>query len=139
MSSTTLGAFRADAESRLKIVDGEAKRTNLEIVVTLTPASQRIDHIHRALETALERESSGGAIVYCTLKRSSEENAQTLADRGPIALHFHSGLSPDRIREIQRSFHYGDNDVVFATNAFGMEIVKPDRAIMSLKPPSGLR
>ena len=125
------GAFRADAESRLKVVDGEAKRANLEIVVTLTSASQRIDHIHRALETALEREGSGGAIVYCTLKRISEEDAQPLADRGLIAQHFRSGLSPDRKREIQRGFDDGDIDVVFATNAFGMGIVKPDvRAVV---------
>ena len=118
--------FERTLESRLKVVDGGAERANLEFVVMLTSASQRIEHIHRTLENALEREGSGGAIVYCTSKRSSEETAQPLADRGLIAHHFHSDLSSGRKREIQRGFHDGDIDVVFATKAFGVGIDKPD-------------
>ena len=116
--------FERTLESRLKVVDGGTERPNLEFVAMPTSASQRIEHIHRALENALEREGSGGAIVYCTTKLSTEETAQAFADRGLIAQHFHFGLSPERKREIQRGFHDGDIDVVVATSAFGMGIDK---------------
>ena len=118
--------FEQTLKSRLEVIDGGAERTNLEFVVMPTSASQRIEHIHRALEDSLGREGSGGAIVYCTTKRSTEETAQALADRGLTAQHFHSGISPERKREIQRGFHEGEIDVVVATNAFGMGIDKPD-------------
>ncbi len=113
--------FERTLESRLKVLDDGTERTNLEFVVMPTSTSQRIEHIHRALENALEREGSGGAIVYCTTKRSTEETAQAFADSGLIAQHFHFGLSPEQKREIKRGFHDGDIDVVVATNAFGME------------------
>ena len=131
--------FERTLQSRLEVVDGGAERTNLEFVVIPTSASQRIEHIHRALADALERERSGGAIVYCTTKRSTEETAQALAARGLVAQHFHSGLSPERKREIQRGFHDGDIDVVVATNAFGMGIDKPDvRAVVHAEIPGSL-
>ena len=131
--------FEQTLQSRLEVIDGGAERRNLEFVVMPTSASQRLEHIHQALEDALRREESGGAIVYCTTKRSTEETAQALADRGLTARHFHSGLSPERKREIQHGFHDGDIDVVVATNAFGMGIDKPDvRAVVHAEIPGSL-
>ena len=78
--------FERTLESRLKVIDGGAERTNLEFVVMLTSASLRIEHIHRALENALERDDSGCAIVYWTIKRSSEEIAQPTPSAAPDPL-----------------------------------------------------
>ena len=50
------------------------------------------NNIHRAIEDALNTSESGGAIVYCATKRSTEETAQALAERGIRTEHFHSGL-----------------------------------------------
>ena len=131
--------FEQTLQARLEVIDGGAERLNLEFVVMPTSASQRIEHIHRAVEDALGRAGSGGAIVYCTTKRSTEETAQALADRGLSAQHFHSGLSPERKREIQRGFHEGELDVVVATNAFGMGIDKSDvRAVVHAEIPGSL-
>ena len=131
--------FEQTLQAQLEVIDGGAERNNLEFVVMPTSASQRIEHIHQALEGALERNGSGGGIVYCTTKRSTEETARALADRGLAAQHFHSGLSPERKREIQRGFHDGDIDVVVATNAFGMGIDKPDvRAVVHAEIPGSL-
>ena len=131
--------FEQTLQARLAIIDGGAERRNLEFVVMPTSASQRIEHIHRAVEDALGRAGSGGAIVYCTTKRSTEETAQALADRGLAAQHFHSGLSPERKRETQRGFHEGEVDVVVATNAFGMGIDKSDvRAVVHAEIPGSL-
>ncbi len=131
--------FERTLQARLAVIDGGAERRNLEFVVMPTSASQRIEHIHRAVGDALGRAGSGGAIVYCTTKRSTEETAQALTDKGISAQHFHSGLSPERKREVQRGFHVGDIDVVVATNAFGMGIDKPDvRAVVHAEIPGSL-
>ena len=131
--------FEQKLQSPLEVIDGGAERRNLQFVVMPTSASQRAEHIHQALEDALARQGSGGAIVYCTTKRSTEQTAQALADRGLSAQHFHSGLSPERKREVQRDFHEGAIDVVVATNAFGMGIDKPDvRAVVHAEVPGSL-
>ena len=131
--------FEQTLQAQLEVIDGGAERRNLEFVVMPTSASQRIEHIHGAVEDALGRAGSGGAIVYCTTKRSTEETAQALADRGLAAQHFHSGLSPERKREIQRGFHDGEIDVVVATNAFGMGIDKSDvRGVVHAEIPGSL-
>ena len=120
------GYFDERLRARLEVIDGGAERTNLDFVVMPTTPAQRVEHIHRAIEDALNTSESGGAIVYCATKRSTEETAQALAERGIRTEHFHSGLSPERKREVQRGFHEGDIDVVVATNAFGMGIDKPN-------------
>ena len=131
--------FERTLKAQLEVIDGGAERTNLEFVVIPTSASQRVEHIHQAVTGALNGEDSSGAIVYCTTKRSTEETAQALAERGLVARHFHSGISPERKREIQRGFHEGDIDVVVATNAFGMGIDKPNvRAVVHAEIPGSL-
>ncbi len=131
--------FEQTLEALLDVIDGGAERTNLEFVVIPTSASQRVEHIHQAVTGALNGGDSSGAIVYCTTKRSTEETAQALAERGLVARHFHSGISPERKREIQRGFHEGDIDVVVATNAFGMGIDKPNvRAVVHAEIPGSL-
>ena len=130
--------FDETLKAELEVVDGGAERTNLDFVVMQTTPAQRIEHIHNAIADALG-DTGGGAIVYCITKRSTEETAQALADRGVSAQHFHSGLSPERKREIQRGFHDGEIDVVVATNAFGMGIDKPDvRTVVHAEIPGSL-
>ncbi len=131
--------FKEILQAELEIIDGGSERQNLKFVVMPTTASQRIEHIHLAIKDALEKVKSGGAIVYCTTKKNTEETAQALANRGLSAQHFHSGLSPERKRDVQRSFHDGEIDVVVATNAFGMGIDKPDvRAVIHAEIPGSL-
>ena len=130
--------FDQTLKARLEVIDGGTERTNLEFTVMPTTPAQRIEHIHGAIADALGH-SGGGAIVYCVTKRSTEETAQALAGRGVRAQHFHSGLSPERKREIQRGFHEGEIDVVVATNAFGMGIDKPDvRTVIHAEIPGSL-
>ena len=131
--------FAETLEATLDVIDGGAERVNLDFLVMPTSESQRIEHIHEAIGKAIGLEGEGGAIVYCTTKRSTEETAQALADRGIRAQHFHSGLSPERKREVQRGFHNGDIEVVVATNAFGMGIDKPDvRTVIHAEIPGSL-
>ena len=131
--------FGQTLKATLEVIDGGTDRANLEFVVMPTSESQRIEHIHEAIGNAIGPGGEGGAIVYCTTKRSTEETAQALADRGIRAQHFHSGLSPERKREVQRGFHAGEVEVVVATNAFGMGIDKPDvRTVIHAEIPGSL-
>ena len=131
--------FDEKLQARLEVIDGGAERTNLDFVVMPTTPAQRVQHIHHAIEDALSSSESGGAIVYCATKKSTEETAQALAERGIRTEHFHSGLSPERKREVQRGFHEGDIAVVVATNAFGMGIDKPNvRTVIHAEIPGSL-
>ena len=131
--------FEESLNAKLEVIDGGAERTNLEFLVTPTTDSQRIEHIHRAIRDAIGPVSSGGAIVYCATKRSAEETAEALNQRGVSARHFHSGLTPDRKRDVQREFRDGEIEVVVATNAFGMGIDKPDvRTVVHAEIPGSL-
>lgn len=133
------GYFDEKLQAQLEVIDGGAERTNLDFVVMPTTPVQRVEHIHRAIENALNDSETGGAIVYCATKSSTEETAQGLADRGIRTEYFHSGLSPERKREVQRGFHQGDIDVVVATNAFGMGIDKPNvRTVIHAEIPGSL-
>ena len=125
-------------KASLEVIDGGTERSNLSFVVMPTTPAQRIEHIHNAISDALGN-ADGGAIVYCMTKRSTEETAKELAGRGVRAEHFHSGLSPESKREVQRGFHEGEIDVVVATNAFGMGIDKPDvRTVIHAEVPGSL-
>ena len=133
------GYFDEGLRARLEVIDGGAERTNLDFAVMPTTPAQRVEHIHHAVEDALNSSESGGAIVYCATKRSTEETAQALAERGIRTEHFHSGLLTERKREVQRGFHEGDIDVVVATNAFGMGIDKPNvRTVIHAEIPGSL-
>ncbi len=123
----------------LAVLDGGTERTNLDFLVARTSPAQRLEQIHEALEGVIGAPGSGGAIVYCTTRRRTEETARALADRGLGARHFHAGLSPERKRDVQRRFLSGEIAVVVATNAFGMGIDKPDvRTVVHAEIPGSL-
>ena len=131
--------FDESLQAPLEVVDGGAERSNLEFAVSPTTDAQRVEHIHKAIVDSLGRVCSGGAIVYCATKRSAEETAEALVQRGVSARFFHSGLSPENKREVQRDFHDGALEVVVATNAFGMGIDKPDvRVVVHAEIPGSL-
>ena len=85
------------------------------------------DRARDALLKFIKQEHAGDAgIVYCLSRKSVEQTAEYLRDRGIEALPYHAGL-PAEVRAANQSrFLREDSIVMCATIAFGMGIDKPD-------------
>jgi ATP-dependent DNA helicase RecQ len=88
----------------------------------------------------IDAEHPGEAgIVYCLSRKSVEETAAWLSQRGRTALAYHAGLPPDERAAVQRRFLDEDGLIVVATIAFGMGIDKPDvRFVAHLNLPKSI-
>ncbi len=97
--------------------------------------------IDEALAEALGQpgEEKGAAIIYSPTRKASEKEASRLAERGWRAAAYHAGLDGALREQVQKDFAAGGNEVVVATNAFGMGIDRADvRAVLHLAPPSSV-
>ena len=100
--------FEQTLQAQLEVIDGGAERTNLEFVVMPTSASQRIEHIQQAIGDAIGEGGSGGAIVYCTTKRSTEETALTTTTiEDSVKSTFIPAARRSENGIVQRDFHDG--------------------------------
>ena len=76
----------------------------------------------------LERvaEAEGPGIVYVATRRTADEVARELEERGVSALAYHAGMRSSQREEVQARFMSGAARVIVATIAFGMGVDKPD-------------
>ena len=90
------------------------------------------------LAARLAEMSVGAAIVYSTSRKSTEDTAAGLRQRGIEAEHYHAGMATGERTAVQNRFAKGRTPVICATIAFGMGIDKPDiRLVAHLDmPPS---
>lgn len=65
-------------------------------------------------------------IIYCFSKRSCEEVAAALREKGMDAKHFHADLIDSDKRHVLNLWQQGECKVICATIAFGMGIDKPN-------------
>jgi len=91
------------------------------------------------LQFITEKHPGDSGIVYCLTRRSVEETAAWLCERGLRAMPYHAGLpDADRARSHDR-FTREDGVIVVATVAFGMGIDKPDvRFVAHLNLPKNI-
>lgn len=131
--------FREKLGVDLRLLDGGAKRTNLEFSVIPTTPGEKFAHIHQVLMEGLPTAMPGGAIVYCASRAQTEEVANFLREKGLLAGYFHAGLKPEAKKVALEGFVRGDLRVICATNAFGMGIDKPDvRLVVHADIPGSL-
>ena len=131
--------FRKELDIELRVFNGGARRENLEFVVVRTGEAEKFASVHQILESDLPEHEPGGAIVYCAIRRQTEEMAEFLLEKGVQADHFHAGLPPETKKNVQESFIGGNLRVIAATNAFGMGIDKPDvRLVIHADIPGSL-
>ena len=81
----------------------------------------------------------GAAIVYAATRRTTEEYAALLREKGWNAAAYHAGLHGDVRSDVATRFASGSLNIVVATNAFGMGIDRSDiRLVLHVQPPSSI-
>lgn len=81
----------------------------------------------------------GSALIFCRTRKQTYQVAQFLLNQGINASYFHAKLSVEEKKNRQEDWTNSNDQVMVATNAFGMGIDKPDvRAVIHLDIPSSL-
>ena len=154
-SSPLVGAFTATAKKdviqeicshffekldlNLDCFIGGVQRENLNFQVWPVTKNEKYDVIFNCLQETLVDPDGGGAIVYCSTRRSTEEASEFLNEKGISSQAFHAGRNEPDKRNIQDNFVDGKIPVICATNAFGMGIDKKDiRLVIHADIPGSL-
>lgn len=116
-----------------KIIVGGFKRENLHLNVIHTRDKKN------ELLSILKDKNHRPAIIYSATRKSCESIGELLYEKKIRNRVYHAGIS-NEIREIiQDEFSSGENDIIVATNAFGMGIDKSDiRSIIHYHFPGSL-
>ena len=123
LTATADKATRTDIVQQLNLVEPKVliasfDRKNLSLEVR--PALDRIKQIIEFIEN--KPEESG--IIYCLSRKTTEELAQKLQQKGIKAKAYHAGLDANLRAQTQDDFINDDCPIVCATIAFGMGIDK---------------
>ena len=82
---------------------------------------------------------SGSGIIYFALIQTLEKFSLMLRDKGYNHKIYHGKLPDKQRKQMQRDFINGKEDLILATNAFGMGIDKPDiRFVIHAEVPSSI-
>jgi ATP-dependent DNA helicase RecQ len=106
-------------------------RPNISLEVEQCPDEETKRRLVVERVTDLVRGGDGGerasGIVYVATRGHAEDVARWLAEEANIrAAYYHAGMKKDQRNEVQDRFMRGDDDVIVATNAFGMGVDKAD-------------
>lgn len=117
-------------------------RPNLHLAVAeVSGPRDAMRETEAALRRALgsPRETKGAAIVYSATRKGTERIATELSESGWKARAYHAGLDPEARATISQDFAERRQDIVVATNAFGMGIDRSDvRLVVHAQPPASL-
>lgn len=117
-------------------------RPNLHLAArTVDGPKEARSALLEALDAALgsPKDPRGGAIVYAATRKSTEQVAEVLSERGWDAAYYHAGMDGEARTRVAERFAARKVDVVVATNAFGMGIDRPDiRTVVHVQPPSSI-
>ena len=84
-------------------------------------------------------EYKGHGIIYFSLIKKLEYYCQLLSDKGYDHEVYHGKLDSRKRKQTQRDFLSGKQNLILATNAFGMGIDKPDiRFVIHAEVPSSI-
>ncbi|MEU1815352.1 DNA helicase RecQ [Streptomyces roseifaciens] len=126
LTATATEATHTEIASRLKLQDARhfvASFDRPNIQYRIAPKN---DPKKQLLELLRTEHTGDAGVVYCLSRKSVEDTAHFLVQRGIDALPYHAGLDAGTRAANQARFLREDGVVVVATIAFGMGIDKPD-------------
>ena len=139
LTATADAPTRAEIVERLSLESAEQfvssfDRPNIKYrVLQKQSAKQQLEHFLDA------EHANDSGIIYCLSRRSVEETAQWLQDRGWDAMPYHAGLSVETRSANQKRFLREEGVIMVATVAFGMGIDKPNvRFVAHLDLPKSM-
>ncbi|MCD4719079.1 MAG: RecQ family ATP-dependent DNA helicase, partial [Desulfobacula sp.] len=133
-----LSHFTEKLSIDLECFIGGVQRENLNFQVWPVTENEKYDVIFNCLKEIFA-DRKGGAIVYCSKRKNTEDLSGFLNEKGIFCEAFHAGRSEPDKKNIQDDFVEGKIPVICATNAFGMGIDKKDiRLVIHADIPGSL-
>ncbi len=122
-------------KSDIKIFHEGIERPNLRLETTdIYDEKETLAAIYKVLD-----KYNGPGIIYFALIKKLEYYSQILGDKGYKHGVYHGKLDPQQRKRTQRDFLSGKENLILATNAFGMGIDKPDiRFVIHAEVPSSI-
>ena len=119
----------------IKLFHQGIQRPNLRLeTADIYDEKETLEAIFGVLDTY-----KGSGIIYFSLIKKLEYYSQILRDKGYKHSIYHGKLEARRRKQVQRDFLSGREDVILATNAFGMGVDKPDiRFVIHAEVPSSI-
>ena len=132
LTATATPDVQKDIIKQLGLTDPDVRlfhegidRPNLELKVADTWGDD--EKLEKIIEIHERHKGSGGSgIVYFTLIKTLDQFSDLLRKRGVKHLCYHGQLERNDRRRVQTQFMEGSDNLVLATNAFGMGIDKED-------------
>jgi len=122
-------------KSDIKIYHEGIERPNLRLETTdIYDEKETLNAIYKVLD-----KYKGAGIIYFALIKKLEYYSQILRDKGYRHGIYHGKLEAKERKRTQREFLSGKENLILATNAFGMGIDKPDiRFVIHAEVPSSI-
>ncbi|MEW6005000.1 MAG: ATP-dependent DNA helicase RecQ [Stygiobacter sp.] len=122
-------------KNQIKIFHQGIQRPNLRLeAIEVYDEKETLNKIFEVIKNY-----EGSGIIYFSLIKTLEEYSQKLEDKGIKHKIYHGKLVPAQRKKTQREFIEGKENLILATNAFGMGIDKPDiRFVIHAEVPSSI-
>jgi len=123
------------SKKEIKIFHEGIERPNLRLETTdVFDEKETLNALYKVLN-----KYNGAGIIYFALIKKLEYYSQILRDKGYQHRIYHGKLDANERKKTQRNFLSGKQNLILATNAFGMGIDKPDiRFVLHAEIPSSI-
>ena len=138
LTATATEQVRHDIAEQLEMTQPQeflASFNRANLTYSVRPKRNSVD----ALTDLLDEYRGESCIVYCFSRKSTQDLATTLCERGLSALPYHAGLDTTVRSQTQEKFIRDEIPIIVATIAFGMGVDKPDvRLVVHYDLPKSL-